>query len=81
MRKMRLELDDLDVESFDTRPSEAGRGTVKGHATQYGSCQGSCVQTCGGPTCESPCEVEPTMYLTCMESCGWTGGGYVCIYC
>lgn len=81
MRKIRLDIDALQVDSFETRAPEAERGTVRGHATQYGSCQGSCVQTCGGRTCEPPCENEPTIYVTCVESCGWTDGINVCIYC
>lgn len=81
MRKIKLDIDALEVDSFETRPAEGSRGTIRGHATQYGSCQGSCVQSCGGPTCEPPCQVEPTMYLTCVESCGWTGGDVVCLYC
>jgi hypothetical protein len=80
-RKLRLDLDVLEVQSFDTHDVDPARGTVKGHATNYGTCQGSCVQTCGGPTCEPPCEVEPTMWLTCIESCSWTNGVDVCIGC
>ena len=81
MRKIKLDIDALEVDSFETKPAAVERGTVRGHATQYGSCQGSCVASCGGPTCESPCQVEPTFYLTCMESCGWTNGDVVCLYC
>jgi hypothetical protein len=85
MRKIKLNIDALKVDSFETRPAEDGRGTVRGNGrgavTQYGSCQGSCVHTCGGPTCEAPCQVDPTMYVTCVESCGWTDGEFVCLYC
>jgi hypothetical protein len=79
--KLRLEMDELEVESFEMHGVSPSRGTVKGHATQYGTCQRSCVQTCGGPTCEPPCEYDPTYYVTCVESCGWTDGVNVCIGC
>lgn len=81
MRKIRLDIDELEVESFEPGSGDAARGTVRGHGTQYGSCQGSCVYTCGGRTCEAPCVVDPTLYVTCAESCGWTDGINVCLYC
>ncbi|MEM7352315.1 MAG: hypothetical protein AAF657_16055 [Acidobacteriota bacterium] len=69
MKKLRLDLDDLEVESFDTTPAgeEANEGTVFGYSCPScpscgldlnetcGSCPGmSCQMTCGGATC-APC--------------------------
>lgn len=33
MRKLRLHIEDLAVETFTTRDTEDGQGTVQGHAT------------------------------------------------
>ena len=90
MRKLHLDTDALRVESFETEAGGQGRGgTVHGQSfvppteafacTNYGTCQGTCVQTCGGPTCEPPCRYFPTMYLTCREGCSWTNGDAVCM--
>ncbi|HEX2079681.1 MAG TPA: hypothetical protein VHG08_18340 [Longimicrobium sp.] len=49
MKKLELNVDALQVESFDTAPAEMeGRGTVRGHdATEYGgaSCAPNCSDT------------------------------------
>lgn len=79
MRKTKLSLDALHVETFETDAAGPGpRGTVRAHATFYGTCQGTCVNTCGGPTCEYPCQTADTCYLTCRDACGWTNGYQVC---
>lgn len=64
MRKLRLDLDDLAVDSFDTRPEpKEGRGTVLAHESgmvgcvnyatyEYASCDYS---ACGGTSCAYPC--------------------------
>lgn len=53
MRKIRLEIENLSVESFDTAADpSAGRGTVHGHHTHLDlSCEGSCFQTNCGAEC------------------------------
>jgi hypothetical protein len=57
MRKIKLDVDTLRVESFDTAEQDAEqRGTVRGNFTRYG---GTCVQTQCGAQCPSgpnPCE-------------------------
>jgi hypothetical protein len=92
MRKISLDVESLNVESFATTAMVDGRGTVEAHgptgytafcqcqyATNYGTCQGTCVNTCGGPTCEDPCATgDDTCYLTCGAGCGWTNGDVVC---
>jgi len=87
MRKTRLALEDLAVDSFDTGSGRAAGGTVHGHQltprcgwdpTHYGTCQGTCVDSCGGPTCEYPCQTANTCHLTCQAGCSWTNGYQVC---
>ena len=63
MRKIRLDIDNLAVESFDTaRPEEKKTGTVRGHAVTLvvDTCpnfsKGTCFQSCG--TDLRPC-IEP----------------------
>lgn len=92
MRKTKLSLDTLQVDTFETDPGAPEvRGTVQAHgltqvtsycqcqyATDYGTCQGTCVDTCGGPTCDDPCQSANTFYLTCNAGCSWTNGYEVC---
>ena len=67
MRKLRLELDRLTVETFDPDGLEdGGEGTVLAHAATLNprSCGGTCNLTqicgCGGPTAVDPtCSTEP----------------------
>lgn len=53
MRKVRLEIDELSVESFETAARETeARGTVRGYVTSWDtcvddSCAESCVSYCG----------------------------------
>lgn len=88
LTKLRLHLDDLHVESFETAEVEAERGTVEGYAdTATGDRRGcacdSQVNTCWGgcaPSQAYSCPGQPgcddgeTRYMTCMDSCGWQGG-------
>lgn len=83
MRKLTLDLDTLDVQSFDPTPAPEGpRGTVNGH--ESAACTG------GGPACPSwyneagTCQV--TDLATCVASCNSCGhscavGGYSCVTC
>jgi hypothetical protein len=79
-RKLRLDLDALAVETFDTLQPHADRGTVEGHnvpeftascdptcpASCAGSCVGSCVNTCAN-TCANTC--LNSCYASCAISC------------
>lgn len=72
MKKVKLNLDDLRVESFATTPpASSGRGTVFGQATEPQTCGAgaTCYQTCTevGVTCVNPCTGN-----TCGASCGGT---------
>lgn len=71
MRKLRLSLENLAVESFETTRPEAGRGTV--HAEQACTCVTYC--TCPGmATCgDLTCPVQNTCNDTCEDTCdNWT---------
>ena len=78
--KLRLQLEDLRIDSFVTTPVEKPKGTVFGEqCTCYTNC------TCPGcPTCDASC--NGTCGDTCQASCGGTcdnacatvGAGYTC---
>src|SRR3954471_21141857 len=70
MRKLKLEIDALRVESFDTAGSRVAPGTVRAHAdamdeaieittpqTQQASCFGTCKISCLG-SCALSCDVN-----------------------
>jgi hypothetical protein len=79
MNKLKLRLDDLHIDSFDTTAPQKAKGTVFGEQctcytqctcpgcpTCYASCNGSCDASCNGTcvaTCGSTCE------NTCQNSC------------
>jgi hypothetical protein len=81
MKKLRLDLNKLQVDSFQLSEKElAERGTVHGNATRFctawASCQGSCPGTCQADSCydcthETGCQsYDPTCYeLTCDGNC------------
>ena len=69
--KLRLKLEELSVESFDTTRSEKAKGTVFGEqCTCYTNC------TCPGcPTCDASCEATCANTCddyTCVASCNGT---------
>ncbi|HEU4456989.1 MAG TPA: hypothetical protein VFR81_28225 [Longimicrobium sp.] len=68
MKKLRLELDELAVETFDTQAAPALEGTVHGYFTQVGTCSfchATCIET-GCDTCDNSLD-----YCTCActEDC------------
>ena len=66
MKKIRLELDHLRVDSFATAEADEGRGTVHGHWSQPGTCDGR-VATCQyGGTCGPGCETRKCTGTYCM---------------
>jgi hypothetical protein len=84
MRKLTLDLDSLDVQSFDSTPqTPAERGTVRGHITyldcsQYGS---NCPSWYNEA---STCQVSDlgTCNPSCGNSCPATcNGGQTCVTC
>jgi hypothetical protein len=62
MRKLRMNLDALSVESFETAPAEPVRGTVQGQWSQPGTCD-AVVATC---------QLNGTCRFTCGSKCGST---------
>ena len=85
MEKLRLRLDDLRVDSFETVKRESEKGTVFGEQctcwTQCGqnTCPGcpTCGASCNG-TCEYSC--NGTCYETCGNSCWGTCNEYTCAW-
>jgi hypothetical protein len=90
--KLKLKLDDLQVDTFQTTAAQKQKGTVFGEQctcytqctcpgcpTCYASCNGSCDASCNG-TCGATC--DESCYGTCdyacqtAASCDYTCGGY-----
>ena len=77
MRKLKLQIDELRVDSFDTDDRGAARrGTVAGQLLAYsldqsgceiysGCCTHSCNGTCAGATCGSTCICPSAHYTEC----------------
>ncbi|HSU14732.1 hypothetical protein [Longimicrobium sp.] len=63
MRKIRLNLEALDVEAFETSAAEPARGTVQGQWSQPGTCDAAFVATC---------QVNGTCVWTCGSRCQTT---------
>lgn len=84
MKKLKLMVDDLTVESFGTGPLEAVRGTVGGRnePAYTASCDGTCVASCVScvDTCQNTCWDScwgtcDTCYNTCGLGCTHPGYG------
>jgi hypothetical protein len=89
MAKLKLNLDQLTVDSFDTADAAAEKGTVFGEqCTCYTNCTcpgcPSCVATCDAScngTCAGQHTCDYTCDHTCAYGCGWTGpDGHTCDY-
>lgn len=72
MRKIRLELDGLSVESFATDPAEARFGTV--HGAEQASAPNPCI-----PETFLTCPRRQTNYASCVANCECTNGVRACI--
>lgn len=84
MKKVRLELDTLNVDSFATAQQTRGQGTVRGHApsqypcTVYDTCQptggdtggGSGFYTCGNANTCGLCLTDLDNCDTAYKHCG-----------
>jgi hypothetical protein len=93
MKKIRLEIGNLEVESFATG-DEGGpsAGTVRGHYTGFrgevctspGDCPSVQTGNEGCPGCavsgNLSCVGCPSDTASCGESCGATDGGSICLY-
>ena len=71
MRKLSLNLDDLQVDTFDTSVRPKGKGTVFGEQC---TCWTRCGQnTCPGcPTCDNTCNGANTCANSCAYTCAYT---------
>jgi hypothetical protein len=92
MKKLKLRLDDLQVDTFQTTSAPKQKGTVFGEqCTCYtqctcpgcptcdASCNGTCDASCNG-TCDASCNgtCGDTCEYTCDYSCGYTCDGQTC---
>jgi hypothetical protein len=69
MRKLKLELEDLAVQSFAVDGGRGARGTAHGHAYAQATLPDD-----GGDTSIAPGDTEPGMNcFTCELSCGTRG--------
>lgn len=69
MKKLRLVVDDLRVDSFVTRQETEDRGTVQGYVSARCTYQGTCL---GGATCDgvgATCSPNDTCWFSCQGSC------------
>ena len=83
MKKLRLDLDELSVESFDTHAAERRPGTVLARESESDislrtDCLGSCGGTAqcsvrGGTGCDYSCDFACSDACTQVESCTWCG--------
>jgi hypothetical protein len=65
VRKIRLDLEKLGVDTFETTASEPARGTVRGHWSQVGTCD-AFVATCQyGGTCTNGCATKGCTTIQC----------------
>jgi hypothetical protein len=72
MNKLRLKLEDLQIDSFSTTPVKKEKGTVYGEQC---TCRTAC--TCPGcPTCDASCNgtCDASCNGTCVASCNGTCG-------
>jgi hypothetical protein len=83
MRKVKLVLDDLQVESFAVEPETAGsRGTVEGHVEESGvhtNCFTHCATKCEG-SCTCPSEAASHCAGDSCDGCEtwWTNDWWEC---
>jgi hypothetical protein len=79
MKKVRLVLDDLQVESFAVNPEIEGTGTVAGLAEAVGSNVHSQCYTHCLSDCEGSCTCQTNAPSHCPgDSCGCTENEYEC---
>lgn len=68
MQKRKLDIDHLQVESFETGDADGLRGTVRAHETGPTACNPATCDT-GFHTCWDSCDPEGTCALSCNPSC------------
>ena len=75
MAKRKLDLDELEVESFATQTVSGFGGTVQGQMTGPTGCDPDTCDTCRFNTCWDSCNPDDTCALSCNPSCvvTWCG--------
>lgn len=79
MQKLKLQVEDLEVVSFETDDSMEARGTVAGHKTASPTQDPTCI---GQPTCDpefATCNHGMTCFPSCQGICG--SGNTTCAVC
>lgn len=91
MAKLKLDLTDLQVDSFDPAPHDRRRGTVMARGSDWGLCSGgSCEVFCSynNPSCYGSCDTvcidchtnAPTCFEPgCDETRVWSCPGTTCV--
>ncbi len=89
MKKIKLDLSNLAVESFETGKDAFPRGTVQGQGASNERCNSdrSCADTCYffscNPSdcdrCTDPSEFGSCNYCMSNDPCVWTAGGSTCL--
>ena len=88
MKKLKLKLDEIKVDSFQINPSIENKGTAVGNILTRvdigiggGTCGGDTNNTCFPTQCGDTC--APTCGITCgtCETCNYTCGGTCDISC
>ena len=87
MRKISLDLDALQVDSFATVATDAGaRGTIRGHATEMTVCVGLCggygeteIASCACPT-DAGCVYPTAVYHSCADTETYGEHSCYCLY-
>jgi hypothetical protein len=78
MRKFKLRVEDLSIESFQTGGNGSSAGTVQGQMMEAASMpEGTCVATCttaytGTPTCKWTCD-DATCGMNCETGPNYPG--------
>jgi hypothetical protein len=71
MNKVKLMLEDLQVESFEVNPASLGTGTVRGLEVEGSGVHSQCYTHCAGGDCEP---VNSVMETHCNAECpSWDG--------
>ena len=89
MQKLRLELESLAVESFETHAGAGPRGTVQAFASvgdstcRYAICyyETYAPGCTWGDTCAYTCQNCPTNHATCGNTCNHTCDDHTCVTC
>lgn len=79
MKKIKLDLDALSVETFSVEAAPPARGTVAGQAdTEDVTCPGTCDFSCGDRNSACVCWPVYPSDNSCYNACdtNWTEGGY-----